>query len=101
MTPPAGGSVGKDASIASETAAPVVTGIVAVSAARVTAAAVVGIYDVTIAPASICAAVTVPLTVTVNVPAAGVNASFPRAGKFPAPTSEPENAPDSVTVPLP
>ncbi len=53
--------------------------MLATSALRVAAAVVVGMYEVGKAPASSWALVTLPVTVSVNVPADGVNVNVVRA----------------------
>src|SRR4029077_17289039 len=77
-------------------------GIVPRSGARGTADALVGMYAVAKAPASSCALSTDPVTVSVSVPAVGVNVSATRAGNAPVPTNGPAvDTPLSVTVPVP
>jgi hypothetical protein len=81
-----------------ENAVPV---IVAMSAERVALVPVVGIHEVAKDPASRLAFVTLPLTVSVRVPAVGVKVNDTRA-LAPVPTSGPAvEVPDRVTVPVP
>jgi hypothetical protein len=77
--------------------------IVEVSAARVACAPIVGDQLVGIDPVSSWALLTVPETVSVSVPAVGVNVRLTRfSGPVPVPTSGPAvEVPLSVTVPVP
>jgi hypothetical protein len=77
--------------------------IVATSAERVADVPVVAMYEVLNEPASSCALVTVPVTVTIREPAVGVNVRLTRfASPVPVPTRGPAVlTPVRVTVPVP